>query len=60
MPPTPQSPGSVRPAAVVNEEIRSLARAAWGRPFTDGERVVYQRLVVEWTNADRSEVVKAA
>lgn len=50
----------MRSAAVVNEEIRRLARAAWGRPFTDEERARYVLLVVEWTAADRVEVVKAA
>jgi hypothetical protein len=44
----------------VNEAIRALARAAWGRPFTDAERAAYELLVVEWATADRAEVVKAA
>lgn len=53
--------GPMRPAAVVNEAIRRLARAAWGRPFTDQERAVYEALVVEWWAAERAaEVVKAA
>ncbi|WP_020116838.1 hypothetical protein [Streptomyces canus] len=60
MSPSLPSPGSVRPAAVVNEDIRQLARRAWGRPFTDEERARYELLVVEWTVADRAEVVKAA
>jgi hypothetical protein len=53
-------PGSVRSAAAVNKDIRALARAAWGRPFTDRERAEYARLVVEWTHADRAKVVEAA
>jgi hypothetical protein len=55
MSPDPQPAGSVRPAAVVNEDIRALARAAWGRPFTDVERARYELLVVEWSAADRAE-----
>ena len=54
------TPGSVRSAAAVNEDIRRLARTAWGRPFTDDERAQYELLVVEWAEADRAEVVKAA
>lgn len=50
----------MRSAAVVNEDIRELARAAWGRPFTDEERAVYHLLRDEWVAADRAEVVKAA
>jgi hypothetical protein len=52
--------GFVRSAAVVNEDIRALARSAWGRPFTDAERAVYELLVVEWSAAERAEVVEAA
>jgi hypothetical protein len=44
----------------VNEAIRALARRAWGRPFTDEERAVYQLLRDEWVTADRAEVVEAA
>jgi hypothetical protein len=44
----------------VNEAIRQLARSAWGRPFTDEERAVYELLVVEWAAAERAEVVEAA
>lgn len=60
MSPNPPGPGGVRPAAVVNEAIRALARAAWGRPFTDEERARYQVLRDEWVVADRAEIVKAA
>jgi hypothetical protein len=48
--------GRVRPPAVVNAEIRALARAAWGRPFTDVERAVYRELVAEWTEAARRPI----
>ncbi|MFE9448250.1 hypothetical protein [Streptomyces sp. NPDC006739] len=60
MSPDPASPGSMRSADVVNEEIRQLACAAWGRPFTDAERARYELLVVEWAAADRAEDVEAA
>ena len=60
MSPNPLPAGSLRSAAVVNEDIRALARNAWGRPFTDAERARYELLVVEWAEADRAEVVPAA
>lgn len=64
MPPPLPASGRVRPSAAVNQDIRALARAAWGRPFTDDERAEYGRLLVEWTRATtaerRIEVVKAA
>jgi hypothetical protein len=60
MPPTSPASGLPRPAAVVNEAIRALARAAWGRPFTDDERAAYGLLVVEWDAAVRAEIVEAA
>ncbi|MGW3144823.1 hypothetical protein ACWDG1_09110 [Streptomyces sp. NPDC001177] len=60
MSPHLSSPGSVRSAAVVNDDIRRLAQGAWGRPFTDEERARYQGLRDEWVAADRAEVVKAA
>lgn len=60
MSPSSSACGLPRPAAVVNAEIRRLARAAWGRPFTDAERAVYELLLVEWAAADRAEVVEAA
>jgi hypothetical protein len=45
----------------VNEDIRQLARAAWGRPFTDVERARYEVLLTEWWAApDRAEIVRAA
>lgn len=51
---SPQGP--LRPPAVVNAEIRALVQAAWGRPFTDAERAVYQELRAEWTAAVRRPV----
>ena len=55
MPPTPDRPGSVRSAAVVNEEIRALWRRLDGRPVTEAERAEYNALVVEWAEAVRAE-----
>ncbi|MEU0426420.1 hypothetical protein ABZ235_22975 [Streptomyces canus] len=60
MPPDPQPPGSVRSAAVVNDDIRTLAQGAWGRPFTDEERARYQGLRDEWVAAVRQEITEAA
>ena len=54
MPPTSSPPGSVRPAAVVNEEIRALWLRAGG-VLGPVERQVYARLVVEWAAAVRAE-----
>lgn len=47
--------GSVRSAAVVNEEIRQLWLHAGGHLATAAERTEYQRLVVEWATAVRAE-----
>jgi uncharacterized protein YnzC (UPF0291/DUF896 family) len=52
--------GGVRSAEEINENIRDLARAAWGRPFTDDERARYQRLRDEWVAAVRAKVMRAA
>lgn len=60
MSPHPSPDGTSRSADAVNEAIRELARAAWGRPFTDEERAVYHLLRDEWVAADRAEVVEAA
>ncbi|WP_128431541.1 hypothetical protein [Streptomyces cyaneus] len=60
MSPNPLGSGQPRPAAAVNEDIRALARSAWGRPLTDEERAAYELLVVEWAAAERAEVVAAA
>ncbi|MGW4670061.1 hypothetical protein [Streptomyces sp. NPDC004324] len=60
MSPTPPAPGQPRPAAVVNEDIRALARKSWGRPMTSEERARYEVLVVEWVAAEHGDVVTAA
>lgn len=59
MPPTPDPAGSVRSAALVNEEIRDLwARA--GGVLTVEQRREYEALLAEWTAALRAGVVEAA
>lgn len=58
MPPTPDL-GSVRSAAVLNEQIRALwARA--GGTLTVEQKRVYDGLVAEWAAAVRGEVGEAA
>ncbi|MGW1916634.1 hypothetical protein ACWCQS_39500 [Streptomyces sp. NPDC002076] len=51
--------GSVRSAAEVNEQIRALWLRAGGT-LSAQERAEYELLVVEWAEAIRGEVVKAA
>ncbi|GAA2227877.1 hypothetical protein GCM10010104_20460 [Streptomyces indiaensis] len=53
------TPGSVRSAAEVNEEIRALWQRTGGTLSAE-ERAEYEMLVVEWAAALRSGVVKAA
>jgi hypothetical protein len=61
--PTPPDRGPVRPAAVVNEEIRELWTDPRVRLSTEGRRR-YEVLVAEWTVATaerlREDIVKAA
>ncbi|WP_264937332.1 hypothetical protein [Streptomyces sp. A012304] len=59
MSPTSTTPGSVRSAAEVNEQIRSLWLRAGGS-LSAQERAEYELLVVEWAAAMRGEVVEAA
>jgi hypothetical protein len=59
MSPTPASPGSVRSAAAVNEDIRALVSACGGWLYGE-TRAEYERLVEEWAAAMRAEVVEAA
>lgn len=54
MPPTPLSRGPVRPAAVVNEEIRALVLACGGWLYGES-RDRYAQLVAEWTVATAAE-----
>jgi len=60
MSPTPQRPGIVRSAAVVNAAIRAVVRGARGRAWTQAERALYEQLRDEWVAAVRAEVVEAA
>ncbi|MFD5164164.1 MULTISPECIES: hypothetical protein [Streptomyces] len=53
------TPGSVRPAAEVNDEIRALWQRTGGTLSAE-ERAEYELLVVEWAAAIRGGVVKAA
>jgi hypothetical protein len=55
MPTDSLSPGSVRSAAVINEEIRHLWFRAGGVLSTAVERAEYAALVVEWAEAKRVE-----
>jgi hypothetical protein len=53
------SPGSVRSAAALNEQIRALWTRAGGS-LSEQERAEYELLVVEWAAAIREEVIEAA
>lgn len=55
MPLSPLSRGPVRPAAVVNEEIRALVRAAGCSALYGETRERYRELVAEWTVATAAE-----
>ncbi|MEI5100281.1 hypothetical protein RB200_19355 [Streptomyces sp. PmtG] len=59
MSPNPQHPGSVRPAAAVNEDIRRLWAHRDAR-LTDDQRVAYERLLTEWAAAVHADIVTAA
>ena len=54
MPTPPPSRGPVRPAAVVNEEIRALVLACGGWLYGES-RARYELLVAEWTVATAAE-----
>jgi hypothetical protein len=59
MSPNSLTPGSVRSAAVLNEQIRALWIRAGGS-LTPQERAEYELLVVQWAAAVRDEMVEAA
>ncbi|MEW2286932.1 hypothetical protein [Streptomyces sp. NPDC047841] len=59
MSPESPSPGSVRSAAEVNEQIRALWLRAAGT-LSAQERAEYELLVIEWAEAIRAEVFEAA
>lgn len=52
--PSPLCAGPVRPAAVVNEEIRALVLACGGWLYGES-RQRYEQLVAEWTVAVAAE-----
>jgi hypothetical protein len=61
MSPNSSALGRVRPAAVVNAEIRALVRGAQGRAWTQAERALYGLLLEEWAAATaRAEMVASA
>ncbi|MFE9310039.1 hypothetical protein ACFYM5_20430 [Streptomyces sp. NPDC006706] len=53
------APGSVRSAAELNEQIRSLWLRSGGS-LSAQEREEYELLVVEWAAAMRAELIAAA
>ncbi|MBA8945013.1 MULTISPECIES: hypothetical protein [Streptomyces] len=59
MSPDLMTPGSVRSAAEVNEQIRALWRRSGGS-LSAQERAEYELLVVEWAAAINGQVVEAA
>ncbi|MDO0928761.1 hypothetical protein QQY24_26335 [Streptomyces sp. TG1A-8] len=59
MSPEVMSPGSVRSAAEVNEQIRALWLRAGGT-LSPPERAEYELLVVEWAEAIRERGIEAA
>lgn len=59
MSPDSVAPGSVRSAAELNEQIRSLWLRSGGS-LSAQERKEYELLVVEWAAAIRGRVVEAA
>ncbi|WP_105972166.1 hypothetical protein [Streptomyces geranii] len=59
MSPDSLTPGSVRSAAVLNEQIRALWLRAGGS-LSPQEREEYEGLVVKWAAAIRGEVIEAA
>ncbi|MEU1040144.1 hypothetical protein ACFYP4_17825 [Streptomyces sp. NPDC005551] len=59
MSPDSMTPGSVRSAAELNEQIRALWMRTGGS-LSAQERAEYALLVVEWAAAIREEVVEAA
>ncbi|NED75437.1 hypothetical protein G3I51_24550 [Streptomyces sp. SID9944] len=56
---TPPSSGAVRPAAVVNADIRALLERT-RRRLSDVERAEYELLLLEYAAAVRGEVTTAA
>ncbi len=59
MSPNPNTAGSARSSADVNEQIRGLWLRAGGT-LSATERREYEQLLVEWAAAVRAEIVEAA
>ncbi|WNM33822.1 hypothetical protein RKE30_27350 [Streptomyces sp. Li-HN-5-11] len=59
MSPDSVTPGSVRSAAELNEQIRALWLRSGGS-LSAKEREEYELLVVEWAAAIRAAVIEAA
>ncbi|WP_406151148.1 hypothetical protein [Streptomyces sp. NBC_01012] len=59
MSPYPNPSATVRPASVVNEEIRTLWQRSGGLLSPD-EETEYQRLLVEWATAAGTSARPAA
>jgi hypothetical protein len=59
MSPDSLTPGSVRSAAEVNEQIRALWMRTGGT-LSSQERAEYELLVVEWAAAIRADIIEAA
>ncbi|MCT7354820.1 hypothetical protein N4P33_22080 [Streptomyces sp. 15-116A] len=59
MSPDLTTPGSVRSAAEINEQIRALWLRAGGS-LSPRERAEYELLVIEWAAAIRGTVIEAA
>jgi hypothetical protein len=57
--PDSTTPGSVRSAAELNEQIRALWLRAGGS-LSAQEREEYELLVIEWAEAIRDGVIEAA
>lgn len=57
--PSPPEPGSVRPVADINEDIRALWAANVGG-LDDEQRAEYSRLLAEYAAAVAARVVKVA
>ncbi|MBQ0854111.1 hypothetical protein ACFU9Y_13765 [Streptomyces sp. NPDC057621] len=53
------TPGSVRSAAALNEQIRALWIRSGGY-LSAQERIEYELLVVQWAAAVQEEIVEAA
>lgn len=58
--PSTSSSGSVRPATVVNEDIRALWTRADGEGLPAEDERRCHELLIEWADAVRAELVEAA